>query len=72
MDSQPLTPEEIAKLRALIPVAEKLREEAEFNIAWQLVKSRGRSIILGLAAVVAAVLVIWTAVKNGWQALIGG
>jgi hypothetical protein len=72
MTEQPLTPEEIAKLRALLPVADKVREEAEFNIAWRLVVSRGKAIVVWVAALIAAVIVIWNAAKHGLQNMLGG
>lgn len=72
MDERPLTPEEIAQLRALLPVAEIVRKEAEYQAAWRLVLTRWKAIVVWLAAFIAACIVIWNAAKNGWTHLIGG
>jgi hypothetical protein len=71
-EPQPLTPEEIAKLRALLPVAEIVRQEAEYQAAWRLVLTRWKAVIVWLAAFIAAVIVIWNAAKHGWQSFTGG
>jgi hypothetical protein len=72
MPDEPLTPEEIAKLRALIPVADKVREEAEFSIARQLVLSKGKAFVVWVAAFIGGVIVIYSAIKNGLQNMLGG
>ena len=72
MPDDPLTPEEIAKLRSLLPYTDLIRKDAEYSWAWRLVRDQWRSVVIGFAAVVGAVVVIWNAVKLGWQGLIGG
>lgn len=72
MDQRPLTPEEIAKLRELLPVAEIVRREAEYQVAWRLVASRGKSIVVWVAGLIAAILIVREAVIRAWQAFIGG
>jgi hypothetical protein len=71
MGYEPLTPEEIAKLRALIPYAEVVREEAEYDLAVKLLIRRWKGMIIALAAVVAAVVVLWQHFKAGFTALMG-
>lgn len=71
MSQEPLTPEEIAKLRTLIPYAEVVREEAEYDAAVRLLIKRWKSIVIGLAAIIAALGVIGAAVRTYWQHLAG-
>jgi hypothetical protein len=71
MSDEPLTPEEIAKLRALLPYAEIVRSEAEYDAAVKLLVRRWKGMIVTLAAVVAAVVVLWQHFKAGIQAIVG-
>lgn len=71
MPPEPLTPEEIAKLRSLLPYADAVREEAEYDAAVRLLIRRWKGMIIALAAVVGALVVLWNHVKAGIQALIG-
>jgi hypothetical protein len=70
-EDDPLTPEEIAKLRTLIPYAEAVREEAEYDAAVRLLLRRWKGMIIALAAVVGAFVVLWQHIKAGFQAIIG-
>lgn len=70
MPPEPLTDDEIAKLRTLLPYAEIVREEAEYDAAVRLLIRRWKSIVVGIAAVVAALAVIASAVRTYWQHLI--
>ena len=58
MSTEPLTLEEIGKLRALLPVADQLRQEAEYHLAWRLVLARWKAIVIWVATLVAAVVII--------------
>jgi len=56
MDS--LTPDEIASLKTLIPLAEQIKREAEFSAARRLVLGRYKSAIIGLATFLTAVVLL--------------
>lgn len=71
MAPEPLSDEEIAKLRLLLPYAETVRAEAEYDAAVRLLIRRWKGMIIALAAVVAAVVVLWQHFKAGMQALVG-
>lgn len=72
MPPEPLTDEEIAKLRTLIPYAEAVREEAEYDAAVRLLLRRWKGMIIALAAVVGALVVLWQHIKAAWTAMVGG
>ena len=72
MPDDPLTPDEIAKLRALLPVAEIVRKEAEYQAAWRLVLTRWKAIVVWIAAFVAAIIVIRDFALKSWQGFVGG
>jgi hypothetical protein len=71
MSEDPLTREEIAKLRALLPYADIVREEAEYDAAVKLLIRRWKGMIIALAAVVGALVVLWQHLKAGFQAIMG-
>jgi hypothetical protein len=71
MPEDPLTREEIAKLRLLLPYAEAVREEAEYDAAVRLLIRRWKGMVIALAAVVGALVVLWQHIKAGFQAILG-
>jgi hypothetical protein len=72
MDDRPLTPAEIEKLRALLPVAEIVRQEAEYQAAWRLVLGRWKAVVIWIAAVIAAVILIRDFALKTWTGFVGG
>lgn len=71
MPDDQLTPEEIAKLRLLIPVADAVREEAEYNAAVRLLLKRWKGVVIAAAAVVAAIIFLWNHAQAGLRAFLG-
>lgn len=71
MDNAPLTDEEIAKIRALLPFADSVREEAEYDAAKKLVLRRWKAMVIGLATIVAAIVLLWNHLKAAIQATLG-
>lgn len=71
MPPEPLTEEEIAKIRALLPFAEIVRSEAEYDAAKKLVLRRWKGMVIALAALVGAFMVLWQHLKAGVHALLG-
>ena len=71
MPPEPLTDEEIAKLRLLLPYAEVVRAEAEYDAARRLVIRRWKGMVIALAALVGAIMMLWNQFKAGFQALMG-
>jgi len=66
MDS--LTPEEIATLKTLIPLAKQIEEEAKFSAARRLVLNRYKSGVIWLAAFLGAIILLRSQVSQilGW------
>ena len=67
MTPQRLTDEEIEKLRSLIPVADVLREEAEYQAAWRLVVHTWKRVVIGIGAAVAFVIVTRDQIRIIWD-----
>lgn len=64
MPQQPLTDEEIELLRQLIPVAEEVRQTADYRMARRLVVKSYRQMVIGAGAFLAAMLVFWENLKE--------
>jgi hypothetical protein len=71
MPDDPLTPEEIAKLRTLLPYAEAVRQEAEYDAAVRLILRRWKGMVIALAAVVGAVIFLWQHLRAFIQNIVG-
>lgn len=71
MPDDPLTPEEIAKLRSLLPYADAVREEAEYDAAVRLILRRWKGMVIALAAVVGAFVYLWNHGKAFIQSILG-
>jgi hypothetical protein len=71
MPDDHLTPQEIAKLRLLIPFAEAVSEEAEYHAAVRLLLRRWKGIVVGSAALVAAGVALGGHIKAAIQAFLG-
>jgi ferric-dicitrate binding protein FerR (iron transport regulator) len=71
MGREPLTPEEIEKLRALLPYAEAVRSEAEYDAAKRLVMRRWKGMVIAMAALAGALVVLWQHFKAFIQAVVG-
>jgi hypothetical protein len=67
----PFTDEEVKKIRALLPYAEVVTAEAEYDAAKKLIIRRWKGIIIGLAAVVGALMILWTQLKHFVQSVAG-
>jgi hypothetical protein len=71
MPDDKLSPEEIAKLRLLIPFAEAVSEEAEYHAAARLLMRRWKGIVIGVAAVLAAGVAVGQHIKAAIQHFLG-
>ena len=63
-----LTEEEVAELKLLVPYAQQLKEQAEIDAARALLKRFYGKSIIGLASLIAAIIVIIANLKTvvGW------
>jgi hypothetical protein len=71
MPDDHLTPQEIAKLRLLLPYAEAVSEEAEYHAAVRLLLRRWKGIVIWLAAVIAAGVAVGQHIKAAIQTFLG-
>jgi hypothetical protein len=72
MGNYQFTPEEIAKLRELLEVAETVKAEAEYKMALRLVLSTWKRVVIGLAAILGAILLLREQIRSLWHWFIGG
>lgn len=68
----PFTDDEVEKLRDLISVAETVKSEAEYRAAVRIVLRVWKNLIIGLAAIVGAIVLLREHLVKFWQALVGG
>lgn len=63
-----LTEDEIESLKLLVPYAEQIKDQAELDAARALLRSFYRKSVVGLAGLIAAVIVIFANLKTvvGW------
>lgn len=54
----PLTEEEITKLRSLLPLVDTIKEEAEYTAARRIVLKTWKQAIISIAALIGAVLLL--------------
>jgi hypothetical protein len=72
MGNYQFTPEEIVKLRELLEVAETVKAEAEYKMALRLVLSTWKRVVIGLAAILGAILLLREQIRSLWHWFIGG
>lgn len=66
-DRSPLTDDEIAALREIIPHLVEMKAEAQYRAARALLVTSWRQSILVLAALVSATLLLWERLKEVFQ-----
>lgn len=71
MSQQPLTDEEIAKLRDLLAVAEIVKAEAEYKAAVQLVLRTWKGAVVAAAAFIGALLLLREQLRALWTWFVG-
>lgn len=71
MEQQPLTPEEIAKLRTLLPFADTIKAEAEYTAARRIVIRTWKQAVVSIAALIGALLILRDQVKAAAAWLVG-
>jgi hypothetical protein len=72
MDQQPLTHEEIQKLRTLLPLVETIKTEAEYTAARRIVLRTWKQTVIGIATVIGALVLLREQFKAAWNWLVGG
>lgn len=63
MDHDQLTPEEIEKLRTLLPLVDIIRAEAEYTAARRIVLRTWKQAVVSLAAIIGAGLILRDQIK---------
>lgn len=63
MDHDQLTPEEIEKLRTLLPLVDTIRAEAEYTAARRIVLRTWKQAVVSLAAIIGAGLILRDQIK---------
>jgi hypothetical protein len=71
MPDDKFTPEEIAKLRLLIPYAEAVSKEAEYDAALRLLMRRWKGLVIACGALVAAGVALAQHIKAAIQHFLG-
>lgn len=71
MEQQPLTPDEIEKLRSLLPLVEIIKAEAEYTAARRIVLRTWKQAVISIAAVIGALLLLREQVKAFGAWLVG-
>lgn len=67
-----LTPDEIEKLKSLLPLVDTIREEAEYTAARRIVLRVWKQTVLGIAAFIGAVVMLREQLKAVWHWAVGG
>lgn len=71
MEQQPLTPDEIEKLRSLLPLVETIKAEAEYTAARRIVLRTWKQAVISIAAVIGALLLLREQIKAFGAWLVG-
>lgn len=71
MEHHQLTPEEVEKLRSLLPLVDTIREEAEYTAARRLVMRTWKRSVIAIAAFIGALVVLREQVRHAWAVIVG-
>lgn len=70
-----LTPEEVRELKKLLPLAPyapEIKEQAKWRQSYRIVLKPARNFVLGAAAMVAALILLWQQFKNFLISIVAG
>lgn len=72
MGQEPLSPDEIEKLRTLLPLVDTIRDEAEYTAARRIVLRTWKQAVVGLAALIGALLILREQLRALGHWVVGG